>query len=289
MDTPVNITEEYVKKFVFRYEKYIDTKWVDLDEIVKNVFNNVPEKLSKNEFYNYVADYCVAKTSKHPDYNKIASRICVDRLHKNTPSDIADVAEILYNNDGSGHPLISKTLLNNVRRFHKKLSEVIDTERDYLFDYFGIKTLERSYLLKIHDSNKKKQIIERPQHMIMRVAMGIHGANIEAVIETYEYISNRYFTHATPTLFNAGTNRNQMSSCYLLSMDDSLESIMHIISESAKISKYAGGIGISLSSIRSKGSIIRGTNGLSDGLVPLCGVLNKLSRYVNLTFLNLWN
>lgn len=215
MDTQINVTEEYVKKFIYKYEKYVDTKWVDLDEIVKNVFNNVPAKLIKNDFYNYVADYCVAKSSKHPDYNKLASRICVDRLHKTTPGDFLDAVEILYNNDGSGHPLVSKNLLNNVRRFHKKLSEVIDIERDYLFDYFGIKTLERSYLLKIHTSNKKKQIIERPQYLIMRVSLGIHGANIDAVIETYEYISNRYFTHATPTLFNSGTNRNQLSSCFL--------------------------------------------------------------------------
>lgn len=281
MDTPITITEEYVKKFVYKYEKYIDTKWVDLDEIVKYVFNTVPQKIIKSEFYNYVADHCVAKSSKHFDYNMLASRICVDKLHKTTAADMLDVVEILYNNDNGNTPLISKNLLNNVRRFHKKLAEVIDMERDYLFDYFGIKTLERSYLLKIHGSNKTKQIIERPQHMIMRVALGIHGANMEAAIETYEYISNRYFTHATPTLFNAGTNRNQCSSCYLLSMDDNLDSIMHTMSETAKISKYAGGIGISLSSIRSKGSIIRGTNGLSEGIVPLCGVLNKLSRYVN--------
>lgn len=281
MDTQITINEEYVRKFVKKYEKYVDTKWVDIEAIISFVSKTTPEKLSKNEFYGYVADYCVSKTSVHTDYNVLASRICVDRLHKTTPEDILDVAEILYNNDGNDNPLISKTLLNNIRRFHKKLSEIIDMERDYLFDYFGIKTLERSYLMKIHDANKKKQIIERPQHLIMRVALGIHGANIEAVAETYEYISKRYFTHATPTLFNSGTNRNQLSSCYLLSMEDSLDNIMHIIGESAKISKYAGGIGISLSSIRAKGSIIKGTNGMSDGIVPLCGVLNKLSKYVN--------
>lgn len=281
MDTQIDVTEEYVKKFIYNYEQYVDKNWINLDEIVKNIYLNIPERITENEFYNYVADFCVAKTSRHPDYNRLASRICVDRLHKTTPEDILTVCEILYNNNNSNSPLISKNVLNIVKKFHKKLTETIDMNRDYLFDYFGIKTLERSYLLKIHDSNKKKQIIERPQHMIMRVALGIHGGNIDAAIETYYYISNRYFTHATPTLFNSGTNRNQLSSCFLLSMDDSLESIMHIMSESAKISKYAGGIGISLSSIRAKGSVIRGTNGLSDGLVPLCAVLNKLSRYVN--------
>lgn len=281
MDIQINITKEYIREFIYGYEQYIDTKWVDLDEIITRVHDMIPEKMTKGEFYNYVADFCIAKSSKHFDYNKLASRICVDRLHAMTHSDMLSVAETLYNNNGHS-PLISKTLYNNVKRFHKKIADVIDLERDYLFDYFGMKTLERSYLLKIHDSStKKKRIIERPQHMIMRVALGIHGANIDSAIETYEYISNRYFTHATPTLFNSGTNRSQLSSCFLLSMDDSLDSIMHIMSESAKISKYAGGIGISLSSIRAKGSIIRGTNGLSDGVVPLCNVLNKLSKYVN--------
>lgn len=281
MDTQIDITQDYVREFIYGYEKYVDTKWVDIEEIISRVYDMVPEKMTKNEFYNYVSDFCIAKSSRHFDYNKLASRICVDRLHLNTESDMLTIGQLLYDNNGSS-PLISKTLFNNIKRFHKKIAEAIDMERDYLFDYFGMKTLERSYLLKIHDSsNKKKKIIERPQHMIMRVALGIHGANIEAAIETYEYISNRYFTHATPTLFNSGTNRSQLSSCFLLSMDDSLDSIMHIMSESAKISKYAGGIGISLSSIRSKGTVIRGTNGTSDGIVPLCNVLNKLSKYVN--------
>ena len=281
MDTQIDITKEYIREFIHGYEQYIDTEWVDLNDIITNVYDMIPEKMTKGEFYNYVADYCIAKSSRHFDYNKLASRICVDRLHATTEVDMLNVVEILYNNGGHSS-LVSKNLYNNVKRFHKKIAEVIDMKRDYLFDYFGMKTLERSYLLKIHDSkSKKKKIIERPQHMIMRVALGIHGANIDAAIETYEYISNRYFTHATPTLFNSGTNRSQLSSCFLLSMDDSLDSIMHIMSESAKISKYAGGIGISLSSIRAKGSIIRGTNGLSDGVVPLCNVLNKLSKYVN--------
>ena len=281
MDSQLNLTDDYIRQFIFKYEKYIDTRWVDLEQIIKHVKSTVPEKISKNEFYNYVADYCVSKTSIHPDYNKLASRICVERLHLATTPDILDVVEILYNNDGNENPLVAKTLLNNVRRFHKKLNEIIDMERDYLFDYFGIKTLERSYLLKIHDSNKKKMIVERPQHMIMRVALGIHGANIDAVAETYDLISQRYFTHATPTLFNAGTNRPQLSSCFLLSIDDDLDSIMSQIKQIALISKWAGGIGVSLSSVRARGSIIRGTNGLSDGIVPLCGVLNKLSKYVN--------
>lgn len=284
MELQTNFTEDQIRQFINKFKPHIDTNWIDLEAIIKHVKSTIPEKISKNDFYNYVADYCVSKTSIHPDYNKLASRICVERLHKTTPEDILDVVEILYNNtnnDGYQSPLVSKTLLNNVRRFHKKLNEAIKWERDYLFDYFGIKTLERSYLLKIHDSNKKKSIIERPQHMIMRVALGIHGANLEAVIETYDLISLRYFTHATPTLFNAGTSRPQLSSCFLFSMEDSLDNIMETLKQIALISKYAGGIGVSLTSIRAKGSIIKGTNGLSDGIVPLCGVLNKLSKYVN--------
>jgi ribonucleoside-diphosphate reductase alpha subunit len=281
MDLHTTFSEEQIRQFIYKYEKYIDTDWVDLEGIVKYIKGTIPDRISKNDFYNYVADYCVAKTSIHPDYNKLASRICVERLHKSTPEDILDVVEILYNNDGNDNSLVTKSLLNNTRRFHKKLNEAIDMERDYLFDYFGIKTLERSYLLKIHDTNKKKQIIERPQHMIMRVSLGIHGANIDAVLETYDLISQRYFTHATPTLFNAGTNRPQMSSCFLLSIEDDLDNIFSQIKQIALISKWAGGIGVSLSSIRARGSIIKGTNGQSDGIVPLCGVLNKLSKYVN--------
>lgn len=281
MDTQTNFTENQIRQFIFNYEKFVDTKWVDLESIVQHVNKTLPNKISKNDFYNYVADYCVSKTSIHPDYNKLASRICVDRLHLSTPDDFLDAVEILYNNDGNGTSLVSKSLLNNVRRFHKKLNDVIDKERDYLFDYFGIKTLERSYLLKVHDQNKKKIIIERPQYMIMRVSLGIHGANLEAVIETYDLISRRYFTHATPTLFNAGTDRPQLSSCFLFSIEDSLENIMEVTKQIALISKWAGGIGVSLTSVRARGSIIKGTNGISDGIIPLCCVLNKLSKYVN--------
>jgi len=217
MNTTITLTDESIREFLYDYEKDIDTKWVDLEQIVIYVKRNLPETINNNDFYNFVADYCVSKTSYHPDYNTLASRICVDRLHKSTTEDILDVVEILYNNtdiDGVHHPLVSENLLNTVKRFYKKIKDVIHMERDYLFDYFGIRTLERSYLLKIH-KDKTKQIIERPQHMIMRVALGIHGANIDAAIETYELISQRYFTHATPTLFNAGRTKQQFSSCFV--------------------------------------------------------------------------
>jgi ribonucleoside-diphosphate reductase alpha chain len=283
MNTTITLTEETIKEFLYDYEKYIDTKWVDLDQIVTYVKRNLPDIIKNNDFYNFVADYCVSKTSYHPDYNTLASRICVDRLHKSTTEDILDVVEILYNNtdtDGAHHPLVSEHLLNNVRRFYKKIKDVIKMERDYLFDYFGIRTLERSYLLKIH-KDKTKQVIERPQHMIMRVALGIHGANIDAAIETYELISQRYFTHATPTLFNAGRPKQQFSSCFLLGIDDDLDNIFSQIKQMALISKWAGGLGVHMSGIRAKGSVIRGTNGISDGIIPLAIMINKLSKYVN--------
>lgn len=215
MDTQLIYNESNVREFIYDYEEFVDTEWVDLEEIVLHIIKTIPEKLTKNEFYNYVADYCVSKTSIHPDYNKLASRICVDRLHLSTPDNFCDAVEILYNNGGNGTSLVSENLLRIVKQHHKQISKVIDIDRDYLFDYFGMKTLERSYLLKVHTKNKKKIIVERPQYMIMRVALGIHGDNLKEAFETYNLISLRYFTHATPTLFNAGTNRPQLSSCFL--------------------------------------------------------------------------
>lgn len=281
MDTQISYNETQVRDFLYKYKDHVDTNWVDLEAIVQHISKTIPDKITKNDFYNYVADYCVSKTSIHPDYNKLASRICVERLHLSTPNNLLDTIEILYNNGGNGTSLVSESLLNTVKKFNKKLEEVIDIERDYLFDYFGIKTLERSYLLKIHTPHKKKIIIERPQYMIMRVALGIHGDSLDEAIETYNLISLKYFTHATPTLFNSGTNRPQMSSCFLFSIEDSLESIMETTKQIALISKWAGGIGVSLTSVRARGSLIKGTNGISDGIIPLCGVLNKLSKYVN--------
>ena len=285
INVPIVISEQDVRDFVMRFENLVDIKWVNLENMINKIIKSIPEKLSQNEFYNYVADCFIEKASIHPDYIKIGSRICIEKLHKSTPNNILDVAEILYNNknihDNTESPLISKALFETIKNNYEKINNAISMDRDYLFDYFGIKTLERSYLLKTHDENNKKIIIERPQFMIMRVALGIHGDDITSAIETYDLISQRYFTHATPTLFNAGTNRPQMSSCFLFSIEDSLENIMETQKQIALISKYAGGIGVSLTSIRSKGSLIKGTNGFSEGIVPLCAVLNKLSKYVN--------
>lgn len=273
-----SLTKDDVKDFIYGYEKIVDTTWVDLDELVNNIYSAIPDKILINDFYNYVADYCAGKVSFHPDYNKLASTICVDRLHLSTDEDMLDVINTLCETENT---VIAKSLVAVVKKFHKKIMNCIDMKKDYLFDYFGIRTLERSYLLKIYDDKKNKIIIERPQHMIMRVALGIHGMNIDAALETYDLISNRYFTHATPTLFNAGTNRPQLSSCFLLGIDDNLDNIFSQLKQMALISKWAGGIGVHITDIRARGSLIRGTNGQSDGILPLCIVLNKISRYVN--------
>lgn len=284
MNNLVTLTQHDVVEFIDSYKKYIDPLWVDLDAVADHIKKSIPEKITMNEFYNYVADYCISKASTHPDYNVIASRICVDRLHNSTPDNIIDAMDILYKNtdaDGKHHPLISENLFGISKKYKNILNDIIDHNKDYQYDYFGIRTLERSYLLKIYDSNKKKIIIERPQYMVMRVALGIHGDDIDSAIETYHLMSNRYFTHATPTLFNAGTNNPQLSSCFLFGIDDSLDNIFSQVKNMSLISKWAGGIGVHITGVRAKGSIIRGTNGTSDGIIPLCVVLNKVSRYVN--------
>lgn len=273
-----------IKSIIYKHSKFVDTIWVNIDSIYEYVRTTVPSDIKLNDLYNYISDYCASKMSTHPDYNILASRICVDRLHSVTKDDILTVAELLYANvdmKGREQPLINEHLYNVIKKYHKKINEKIDMSRDYLLDYFGIRTLERSYLLKTYDKNNKKTIVERPQHMWMRVALGIHGSSLKCAFETYDLMSQKYMTHATPTLFNAGTMCPQLSSCYLLAIDDDLYNIFTKQTEIGMISKRAGGIGVHLSGIRSKGSLIRGTNGLSEGIIPLCSVLNKQSRYVN--------
>ena len=283
MSESIDITSEYITTFLSKYAHIVDSKWVNMTELGKQIQLSVPPKMTMSEFYNYVADICVAKTSYHPDYNVLAAKICVDRLHNVTVESFSDVCEILYYNkdkQGVHHPLISLKLYKLVAKHKRRIQEAICMDRDYCFDYFGIRTLERSYLLKAN-VNGKRQIIERPQHLMMRVALGIHYNNITDAIETYNLMSERYFIHATPTLFNAGTNKPQMSSCFLLGIEDDMEIILEKWKEIGQISKWAGGIGVHLTAIRAKNSVIRGTNGLSDGIVPLCIVLNKIARYIN--------
>jgi ribonucleoside-diphosphate reductase alpha chain len=216
----------------------------------------------------------------NPEYNVLASRIIISNHHKNTSPSFSETVQILYNNKdihNAESPLVSEELYEIVSKNKEKLNTYIDYQRDFSFDYFGFKTLERAYLIRVN-----KKVIERPQHMWMRVAIGIHGNDIKDVLQTYDLLSKKYFTHATPTLFNSGTRRPQLSSCFLCSVnDDSVSGIYDSLKEMALISKYAGGIGIHIHQVRGKGSYIRGTNGISNGIIPMLRVFNNTARYID--------
>ena len=216
-----------------------------------------------------------------PDYARLAARISVSNLHKNTKKTFSEVMTDLYTyvnpRTGKKAPLLSDEVYKVISEHKDKLDSAIIYNRDFGYDYFGFKTLERSYLLKLNG-----QIAERPQHMLMRVSIGIHLNDLDAAIETYELMSKKYFTHATPTLFNSGTPKPQMSSCFLLTMkDDSIDGIYDTLKQTAKISQSAGGIGLSIHNIRATGSYIAGTNGTSNGIVPMLKVFNDTARYVD--------
>jgi ribonucleoside-diphosphate reductase alpha chain len=278
---------DFLNKFVSKYNL---TK-IDLDDIIERIIKGLHGEIKLNDFYNYVADQCVVKTSSHPEYNKLASKILAERLHKMTESDILKITDILYNNmdsRGNRFPLLDNRYVEFVKANADKINSKLDFNRDFDFDYFGLRTLERSYLMRLRSYKKTEKkivkediLIERPQHLFMRVALFIHLNNLELAFETYDLLSQKYFTHATPTLFNAGSPRPQMSSCYLIACEDSMNSITDTLSDVMQISKWAGGIGVHISSIRGDGSIIRGTNGLSDGIVGLCKGFNWASLYVN--------
>jgi len=226
------------------------------------------------------AQICASLATEHPDYGVLSSRISVSDLHKRTSPSFSESVSKLYNFQDSNNnkvKLISDELFKIVQENATKLNSVIDYKRDFNFDYFGLKTLERAYLMK-----RNKEIIERPQHMIMRVALGIHGYNIKEAIKTYDLMSQKFFTHATPTLFNSGTPRPQLSSCFLIAMkDDSIDGIFETLKSCALISKWAGGIGLHIHNVRCKNSFIRGTNGISNGLLPMLRVFNNTARYVD--------
>lgn len=254
---------------------------IDPTVIAQKVIQGVCTGITTKELDCLAGETAAYMSTIHPDYDKLASRLVISNLHKETESDYLKVADKLFNyfNKATNtfSPLISEesyeVIVNNI----KVIQEALDYDRDYGYDYFGFKTLERSYLTKADG-----QIIERPQHQIMRVAIGIHGNDINKVLETYDLMSKRYYTHATPTLFNAGTNNQQLSSCFLLSMkDDSVEGIYETLKQCALISKGSGGIGVSISSIRASQSYIRGTNGLSSGIVPMLRVFNDTARYID--------
>lgn len=243
--------------------------------IAKETINGIFNGIKTTELDILSAEICATKTHHHPEYNKLGGRIIVSNIIKTTSSSYIEVIQPLYENQ-----IISKEFYDFVVMYEKEIQEMFDYERDYLFDFFAMKTLERSYLFKING-----KIVERPQHMWMRVAIQIHSFvhqdSLSLIKETYDLMSLLYFTHATPTLFNAGTNHPQLSSCFLLSTEDNIEDIFKSISDVAQISKWAGGIGLSLSNIRAKGSMIRGTNGKSEGIIPLCKTLEMVGRYIN--------
>jgi ribonucleoside-diphosphate reductase alpha chain len=253
---------------------------IDVSEIAQKVCSRIFDGVKTYELDELAAYLCSSMSIEHPDYSILASRIIVSNHHKNTSPSFSETIQTLYNNVDNHNnpiPLVSDELYNIVMKNKEKLNTHIDYQRDYLFDYFGFKTLERAYLLRVD-----KKIIERPQHMWMRVAIGIHGNDIKDVLQTYDLMSKKYFTHATPTLFNAGTNRPQLSSCFLCSInDDSVAGIFDSLKEIALISKYAGGIGMHIHQIRGKGSHIRGTNGTSNGIIPMLRVFNNTARYID--------
>ncbi|MEE3134932.1 MAG: ribonucleoside-diphosphate reductase subunit alpha [Candidatus Thermoplasmatota archaeon] len=259
----------------------LDTNWVDTGQVAKMVIEGLYDGVTTKELDQLAAETSASLVSNHPDYSKLAARIAVDDLHRSTKDKFSELIEELHSYidpETKMHaPLISKEVLEVVKENKDILDNHINYDRDYNYDYFGFKTLARSYLLKMNG-----EVAERPQHMLMRVAVGIHSNDIERALETYDLMSEGWFTHATPTLFNAGTTRPQLSSCFLLTMqDDSLEGIYNTLHQCAKISKSAGGIGLSIHPIRSKGAYIKGTNGTSNGIVPMLQVFNATARYVD--------
>ena len=249
------------------------------DEIAQRVCARIYDGVKTTELDELAAQMCASLVTVHPEYGTLASRIVISNHHKNTSPSFSETIGLLYNAKdihNNPNPLISDELYNIVKAHKEKLNSTIDYQRDYTIDYFGFKTLERSYLIRVGGT-----IVERPQDMWMRVALGIHGWDIKEVLESYELMSNKYFTHATPTLFNAGTPRPQLSSCYLLSTHDSVEGMYKTLGDCAQISKYAGGIGVHIHTIRAKGSHIRGTNGTSSGIIPMLRVFNNTARHIN--------
>ena len=254
---------------------------VDPVKVAMRVIEGLYDGVTTSELDNLAAETAASMTVTHPDFAQLAARIAVSNLHKNTKKSFSETMLDLYHyvnpRTGKKSPLLADDVYEVIMANAEKLDSTIIYNRDFNYDYFGFKTLERSYLLKING-----KIVERPQHMLMRVSVGIHLNDIEAAIETYELMSKKFFTHATPTLFNAGTPKPQMSSCFLLTMkDDSIDGIYDTLKQTAKISQSAGGIGLSIHNVRATGSYIAGTNGTSNGIVPMLRVFNDTARYVD--------
>ena len=247
---------------------------------VMDVIEQLYPDISTTKIDELTAEQCASLCTKHPDYGLLASRIIISNNHKNTLVSFSETMEKLYNFKdvhNNNIPIIDTKIWNIIKNNKDFFDSIVDYGRDFEIDYFGFKTLERAYLMRIN-----KVVVERPQHMWLRVAIGIHFDDLDSVKETYDLMSQKYFTHATPTLYNAGTPRPQLSSCYLLSMEnDSIDGIYNTLKDCASISKWAGGIGLHIHNVRATGSHIRGTNGTSNGIVPMLQVFNKTARYVD--------
>ena len=265
-----------VKKLCYNLNPLVDPVRVAM-RVIEGLYDGV----TTSELDNLASEIAATMTTTHPDYAQLAARISVSNLHKNTKKSFYDTMTDLYTyvnpRTGKEAPLLSDEVYDVIKKHKDVLDSCIIYNRDFGYDFFGFKTLERSYLLKLNG-----QIVERPQHMLMRVSVGIHMEDIDAVLETYELMSKRFFTHATPTLFNSGTPKPQMSSCFLLTMkEDSIDGIYDTLKQTARISQSAGGIGLSIHNIRATGSYIAGTNGTSNGIVPMLRVFNDTARYVD--------
>lgn len=259
----------------------LDTGFVNIIEVSKKVIMGLYDGVTTVELDNLAAETAATMATIHPDYALLAARIAVSNLHKETDKSFSKTMEALYHyidpKTGDRAGLISDETQKTIQKHRTKLDSAIIYDRDFEFDYFGFKTLERSYLMRMNG-----KVVERPQHLFMRVAVGIHGEDIEAAVETYNLMSERWFIHATPTLFNAGSPKPQMSSCFLLSMtEDSIGGIFETLSRCALISQSAGGIGLSIHNIRATGSYIKGTGGTSNGIIPMLRVFNDAARYVD--------
>lgn len=271
-------------KVTARIEKLcygLNTKFIEPVDIAKKVISGIYDGVTTVELDNLAAETAASLTTIHPDFAKLAARIAISNLHKTTSKSFSNTMKRMYTyidpKTGENASLLAKDVYGIIKKNAALLDSSIIYDRDFSYDYFGFKTLERSYLMKLDG-----QIVERPQHMLMRVAIGIHKEDIEAAIETYNLLSEKWFTHATPTLFNAGTPKPQLSSCFLLTMkDDSIDGIYDTLKQTAKISQSAGGIGLSIHNVRATGSYIKGTNGVSNGIVPMLRNFDMTARYVD--------
>ena len=277
-----NVSFDKITARISKLSYGLDMNFIDSAKIAIKVIEGLYSGVTTCELDNLAAETCAVMSTTHPDYGILAARIFASNLHKETDKDFSTVVEKLYRNvnplDKKHMPMVNEGFYNDVMKNKDRLDSAIIYDRDFSFTYFGLKTLEKAYLLRIKD-----KVAERPQHLLMRVAVALHGTDLDKILETYEAMSNRYFIHATPTLFNAGTMRQGLSSCFLITAskeDDSIENIYNLLKECAIISKYSGGIGISIHDIRAKGSLIMSTNGKSEGIIPLLGVFNKSAKYV---------